>query len=127
MSLALTDRLFTTELPGKSRRLATGEVQKTCYTILPFSFLLGRNIHSLTKTISFIPSLRKVESRAEKPRKKEGGREHWLTRLYSILKQHISCLLASHPALCLSRLPKSLNVSEPCINTFSLPLFFTSH
>ena len=101
--------------PGKSRRLAI--------QFCPFHSCWGRNIHSFTKTISFIPSLRKVESRAEKPRKKEGGREHWLTRLYCILKQHISCLLASHPALCLSRLPKSLNVSESCIS-FIFPSSF---
>lgn len=97
-----------------------GRHVKVSYSILFFSILLGRNIHPSTKTVSFIPSLRQVESSGEKPRKKEGGRGCRFNRLYCILTQHKSqrtCFLPVSMTSCsLSSLPKSLNVSGPCIN-----------
>lgn len=86
-----------------------GDLRKCPYSILPFSFLLGRNIYPFTKTASFIPSLRQVESSREKPRKEEGGRKHWLTRLYCILTQHKSHCTCLPP---ISLTSYSLSLSE---------------
>lgn len=88
----------------------------------------------LPKLYLLFPAWVKLKAVGRKPRKEEGVRECWFVRVYCILTQHESqgtyFLPISITSCSLSSLPKSLNVSRPCILfifTFSSLCFHWAH